>query len=242
MNVYTEVFLRTTFSFAALFLYARILGKKLISQMTFFDYIAGITMGTLASSLAIEYNNRTGPYFLALTLWVLYSIILEVIALKSRRARSIIEGEPTLLIQNGQLMEENMKRIRFNIDDLLMGLRHKNIYNVSDVEFALLEPDGQVSVLPKSQKRPVTPADLHLDTRYEGLNTEIIVDGKVVEQNLQQVGVDLQWLKGQLTAQNVHCLSDVVYAELSSDGTLYIDKKSDTFPTYNQPADPQPKS
>jgi uncharacterized membrane protein YcaP (DUF421 family) len=123
-----------------------------------------------------------------------------------------------------------------------MGLRQKNIYNISDVEFALLETDGEVSVLPKSQKRPVTPADLHLNTNYEGLNTEMIVDGKVVEQNLQQVGLDLQWLKDQLNAQNVHSVSDVVYAELSSDGTLYIDKKSDTFPTYNQPADPEPKS
>jgi uncharacterized membrane protein YcaP (DUF421 family) len=210
--------------------------------MTFFDYIAGIAMGTLAASLAMEFTNSAGPYFLALTLWALYALSLGIISLKSRKARSIIEGEPTILIHNGHVMEENMKQIRFNIDDLIMGLRQKNIYNISDVEFALLETDGEVSVLPKSQKRPVTPDDLHLKTNYEGLNTEMIVDGKVVEQNLQQVGLDLQWLKDQLNAQNVHSVSDVVYAELSSDGTLYIDKKSDTFPTYNQPADPEPKS
>lgn len=241
MNEFVEVFFRTTFSFGVLFLFARILGKKFISQMTFFDYIAGITMGTLAAAVALEIQISVWPLFFALTLWAAYTLLLDFVSLKSRKARSVVEGEPTVLIQNGQVLEENLKQIRVNMDDLLMGLRKKNIYNISDVEFALLEPDGQVSVLPKSQKRPVTPADLHLDTAYEGMSTEMIVDGKVVEQNLQQVGLDLQWLKDQLTAQKVNCVSDVAYAELSSDGKLYIDRKSDTFFTYNKPADPEPK-
>lgn len=233
MNDYTEVMIRTTIAFVVLFLISKLLGKKLISQMTYFDYITGISLGTLSATAAMDYSGEFGPYFLALVQWGIFSILLGVISLKSRKVRKFVEGEPTLMIQNGQVLEENMKKSQYNLDNLIVSLRKKNIFNISDVEFALLEPDGTLSVLPKSQHRPITPSDLNLDTGYEGLSTELIMDGKIVYANLAQVGLDETWLKEQLAAQNVNSIEEVVIAQLRPDGTVYIDQKTDQFPMYH---------
>ncbi|AZR73159.1 hypothetical protein BBF96_07035 [Anoxybacter fermentans] len=237
MSAYSEVFLRATFSFIILFFFTRVLAKKLISNLTYFDYIIGITIGTLAAALTIDLKSNPGPIFLALFLWTVYSLSLSFISLKFRKGRKIIEGEPTLLIQNGKILEENLSKLRLTLDDLMKQLREKNIFKVSDVEFALMETDGKISVLPKSQNRPVTPKDLNLDTKYEGLPTELIIDGKIIYQNLEQNNLDVQWLKDQLRAQQVNSVEEVNLAQLGTDGKLYIDLKSDNFQSINNPTD-----
>lgn len=231
------ILVRTIFAYAVAFLYIRLLGKKLISDMTYFDYIAGIALGTLAAHLAYDTKASYLSLLYALTIWFLITISLGFISLKSRRARKVIEGTPTLLIQNGKILEENMRKIRFDLDDLLMNLRSKGFYNITDVEFATLEPNGDFTVLPKSQKRPLTPADMHLSTSYEGLASELIVDGLVIEPNLQQNNLDMQWLRTQLAAQQIQDPREVNLALLQSDGTLYIDKKADTLQNLNNPHD-----
>ncbi len=229
MSVYSEVFLRSTLAFISLFFFAKFMGKKFISQMTLFDFIAGITLGSLAAILSVEVQNKFGPILMAMGLWTIYSAALGVISLKSRKARQYVEDVPIILIQNGKILEENMGRTRINMEDLMMRLREKNIFNLQDVEFALLEIDGKLSVLPKSQKRSLTPEDLDISTSYEGLPIELIVDGKVIYQNLEQTNLDIQWLKDQLTAQKVNSVQDVSLAQLTTDGQLYIDLKSDNL-------------
>jgi len=174
-------------------------------------------------------------------LYVLLSPVILVVAaimtaylnLKSLAARKIIEGEPILIIQNGKILKQNMLRLRYNVDDLEMQLRSKNIFNFSEVEFALVESNGQLSVLKKSQHLPATPQDLGKPTGYKGLATEIIKDGDVLEQNLGQNNLDFKWLYNELAKHNVSRVEDVFYAALNTDGTLYIDLKGDT-PQYKQ--------
>lgn len=237
MSSYMEILWRSTFAFLTLFLLAKFIGKKLISQMTFFDYIAGISIGNLSANLAIDHSKSVGPILLALLLWSAYTVLLDILSLKSRRARKFIEGRPTLLIQNGKIMEGNLKKIRFSVDDLLMVLRQKNIFNIADVEFALLEQDGKASVLPKSQKRPVTPNDLKIHTPYEGLPSELIVDGKIIYKNLEYNKLDIQWLKDQLEMRKIARVEDVFLAQLMSNGKLYIDVKGDQLQYSNGPTD-----
>ncbi len=223
-----EVFLQTLLAFFSLFIYARILGKQQISQLTFFEYATGITFGSIAGTLATDIGpTRTLMHFLALTLFALLTYIMQVVSLKNRPARKVIQGEPVVVIQNGKILEEKMHVLRYNLDDLKMQLRNMGYFNINDVEYAILEPNGQLSVLPKSQKRPVTPEDLQVSTNYEGVEVELIQDGEIIYQNLSQDNLDLNWLEQQLRQQGVTDLNQVVYAGLDTRGKFFLDTKRD---------------
>ncbi|MBE3572329.1 MAG: DUF421 domain-containing protein [Moorella humiferrea] len=227
---YIEVFLQTILAFAAILIYTRILGKQQIGQLTFFEYINGITFGSIAAVLATDISPKsTGLHFLGLTLFAFLTWAAGYIALVSRPARKLISGEPTVVVHNGKILEGNMKKMRYNFDELAMQLRQKNVFDIADVEYAILEPDGDLSVLLKSQKRPLTPADLQLPTQYEGIPTELVMDGEVLFQNLKQNNLDEKWLIQQLQSQGVQDLSQVDYAVLRSDGSLYINLKQDNL-------------
>ncbi|WP_406677573.1 DUF421 domain-containing protein [Moorella sp. ACPs] len=225
---YLEVFLQTILAFAAILIYTRILGKQQIGQLTFFEYINGITFGSIAAVLATDIEpRRTGMHFLGLTLFAFLTWAAGYAVLVSRPARKLISGEPTVVVHNGKILEGNMKKMRYNFDELAMQLRQKNVFDIADVEYAILEPDGDLSVLLKSQKRPLTPADLQLPTQYEGIPTELIMDGEILFQNLKQNKLDEKWLIQQLQAQGVQDISQVDYAVLRSDGSLYVNLKED---------------
>lgn len=203
--------------------------------MTFFEFVVAITIGTI-----------TGAYVVTTVkgLWVLVSAImltfltvtLSYINLKSLRVRKIVDGEPTVVIQNGKILEHNMTKLRYNLDILEMQLREKDVFDLNQVEFAILEPQGKLSVLKKTQYLPLTPKDLKRPTSYQGLPSEIIKDGEVLEQNLKQNNLTLEWLFQELNRQNIKKISDVFYASLNTDGTLYVDKKADEL-TYQQKAE-----
>ena len=223
-----EVFLQTILAFAAIFLYARILGKQQVGQLTVFEYINGITFGSIAAALAVEIGpQETWYHFLGLTVFFLLTYFLGHVALVSRPARKLIAGEPTIVIHNGKILEDKMKKMQYNVDELTMQLREKGYFDLPQVEFAILETNGALSVLPKSQYRPLTPRDLGLKTRYEGMMSEIIVDGQVIYQNLVQNNLDEKWLMEELMKQGIQDLDQVSYAGLGSDGNLYVDKVQD---------------
>lgn len=155
----------------------------------------------------------------------LLNIGLSYLALKNAKLRRIIQDEPLVLIQNGKILDKMMGRARFNLDDLLTQLRLVNVANISDVEFAILESNGQLSVILKSQAKPVTPADLKLETSYEGMATVLIEDGNIVEDNLQKNKLTQAWLLTELQSQGVDNVQSVMAAILDTKGKLYISKK-----------------
>lgn len=222
-----EVLLRTIGAFSVILVMTRLLNKEQVSQLTFYEYVTGITIGSMAATVAIDTEVRFLPDILGLLLWVFLTWLMGYAALVSRPARKLLEGEPTVLVHNGKILENNMGKLRYNLDDLLIQLRAKNAFNIADVEFAILEPNGELSVLLKSQKRPVTPEDLQLPTQYEGVPTELIEDGEIIYQNLQQVHLNQDWLVGELRKQGIYDLDEVGYASLDAAGKLYIDLKRD---------------
>ena len=206
---------------------ARWLNKEQLSQLTFYDWIVSITIGSIAANLATDPEGRTLEHVVVLVVFSAAAYLTGIITEKSRPLRKLIEGEPTVVIHNGRVLEHNMAKLHYNLDNLLSQLRDKNVFNIEDVEFALLEGNGGLSVLLKSQKRPVTPADLNIPTSYEGVSSEIIVDGQVIYQNLKQNQLDEQWLIAELNKRGYNSPRDIVFASLSSDGQLYIDDKRD---------------
>lgn len=231
MEMYAESFLKTAVAFIAILIYTRILGKQQIGQMTFYEYVTGITFGSIAAGIALDKGANTGLYIWILSVFVLFNFVTGTLTVMNRPLRKLIEGEPTILIHNGKILEHNMARMRYDMENLLMRLREKNVFNISDVEFAVAETDGELSVLVKSQKRPVTPEDLNIPTtKYEGISSEIIVDGLVVYQNLKQNNLDEQWLINELKSRGYNSPRDIKYASLDVDGNLYIDEKRDKMP------------
>lgn len=215
-----------------LLILTRLMGRKLLSQMTYFDFVTAITIGTIgATFITVEVQGfiiLLSPVILSLLV-----ILTGYITLKSVPARKILEGEPLVLIQNGKILENNLKNVRYNIDDLMMLLREKKVFNMDEVEFAILEPNGKLSVQKKSQYLPVSAKDLNISTKYKGISSEMIRDGEIVHQNIEQNNLSYEWLYNQLQNNDIENIDDVFLATLSTEGTLYVDLKKDD-PKYNQ--------
>lgn len=237
VNLYVGAVFKTLIAFAGILVYARLLGKQQMSQLTFYDYVTGITFGNIASTMAFDEGNKTWMYLWVLTLFFLLSYFTGVITEKSRPLRKLIEGEPTILVHNGKIMEHNMNKSHYNMENLMMQLREKDVFNLADVEYALAETNGTLTVLKKSQKRPATPADLNVNTPYEGLPSEMIVDGQVIYQNLKQNNLDEQWLMTQLKNLGYNDPREISYASLNTDGQLLIDVYRDKLEHINDVSD-----
>ena len=227
METYFFGVLKALLAFVVVLVLARWLNKEQLSQLTFYDWIVGITIGSMAANLTNEPEGRILEHVVILVVFSAAAYLTGMMTVKSRPLRKLIEGEPTVVIHNGRILEHNMAKLHYNVDNLLNQLREKNVFNIEDVEFALLEGNGGLSVLLKSQKRPLTPSDLGIPTSYEGLSSEIIVDGQVIYQNLKQNNLDEQWLIAELRKRGYNSPRDIVLATLSSDGELYIDNKKD---------------
>ena len=227
MNETSVVIVRGIIAFITLLIYARLLGKEEIKQLTFFDYIAGITIGSIAASFTTNLNNRAWPEFVGLAVWVIMTYFLQWLTIRSRPAGKYIDGEALIVIMNGQMMEESMYKARLKLVDLMGLLRIKGVFDLTQVEFAVYEKNGSLSVLKKSEYQPVTPKDMQLPTKYQGIGTEVIYDGIVIEQNLKDLHLDRQWLDGELQKQGLKSPSEVFLANLDTQGQLYIDKYKD---------------
>ena len=208
-------------------IFTRILGKQQVSQLTYFDYISGITIGSIAGILSVDLKSEAWLVWLGIVTWVMLSILMKTIALKSRYVSKYIDGEPTIVIMNGQIMEGNLQEMRFRATDLLEMLRVKGVFNLSEVEFAILETSGKLSVLKKSQHQNLTPQDMNLDTDYEGINVEVIYDGQIITENLKQFKLSSEWLENQLNKAGISSIAEVFLATLDTKGVLYIDTRND---------------
>ncbi|MET1177244.1 DUF421 domain-containing protein [Peribacillus simplex] len=220
-----EVLSRVVAAFVVLLLITRIMGKKQVSQLTYFNYITGITIGAVAASITIDTSIDMVDAFVSLIGWSVLTILVSFINLKSPKARIILDGEPTIVIKDGKILEKALKGEKLNMDDLSMLLREQSIFSMQEVNYAVLEPNGQLSVLKKVDSQSVSKKDItYVKPLY--IPTEIIVDGKIVPHNLSKLSLNQNWLETQLQQFGV-CLQDVFYAEIQSDGTLYIDKRQD---------------
>ncbi|OJF16621.1 MAG: hypothetical protein A6D91_11280, partial [Bacillaceae bacterium G1] len=208
------VVVRGTIAFFTLLIFARLLGKQQMANLTFFDYINGITIGSMAGTLATDLSTKAWAHWVGLATFVALTFLFQFVTLKNRKLAQVVDGQPVTVIANGKILEKNLARSRIKIDDLLMMLRQKNIFDITQVAYAIYEPDGSLSVLPKAEYQPVTPKDLGLSVEPAGLMTELIVDGHVLEENLSKRNKDKAWLKRQLKAQGVGDVKEVSLAAL----------------------------
>ena len=220
------VLVRTLILYVFVVIAMRIMGKRQIGQLQPFELVVTLMLSELAAipmeSPGIPLINGITPI---LTL-IAAQVILSYISLKSDRARGFICGTPSVLIENGKIVESELKRLRYNLSDLMEQLRAKDVPNISDVEYAILETSGQLSVIEKAQKRPVIPEDLNLHPKYEGLPYTLIMDGHVIHRNLAKLKLNIEWLYHELDYLGITSPKDVFFACLDTKGKLFCQLKS----------------
>lgn len=226
MPEWVEVVLRSLFLLALLFLMAKSLGKKQISHFNVFQYISGIVLGGIVAIHTIDPSLHLVYGVLAMIIWFGVPWCFEFISLKSKSFRQFSEGKSTVLIQDGKIMEDNLKKERFSTDDLLEKLREKDVFLASDVEFATLEPSGSIGVLLKSDKQPLTAKDLGVKLAPKKEPQTIIMDGEVMLEPLANLSLNPNWLEQELSKMNVS-IENVFLAQADTDAQLFVDLYDD---------------
>ncbi|MBQ7828262.1 MAG: DUF421 domain-containing protein [Clostridia bacterium] len=203
-----KVILTSVLSAAALFLIAKVMGHKQMSQLDFFDYITGITIGSIAAELATELEKPWKP-LIAMVIYGGITFLLTVVTSKLPRMRKYVNGTPTIILDNGKLYRENMKKAKLDLSEFMVMCRQEGYFDLSEIQTAVFEFNGRLTVLPKSTKRPVNPEDMNLAPSPASIGTEVIMDGRILEENLQRMGLDTVWLKRQLKEQGIGNAKDV---------------------------------
>lgn len=187
-------------SAATLFLIAKVMGHKQVAQLDFFDYITGITIGSIAAELATELEEPWKP-LIAMLVYGVIAVGLSVMTSKLPRVRKYVNGTPTILMNNGKLYRQNLKKAKLDLSEFMMMCRQQGYFNLNDIQTAIFEYNGRLSVLPISTKRPMNPEDMNLSPQPESICTEVIMDGRILEGNLSRMGLNVKWLQKQIEAQ-----------------------------------------
>lgn len=204
----------------------RVVGRKSMAQFNYLDFLTANLAGNMMGYYAA--GEDKGPKLLLAPVTIIASTLLtEFVAVKNKTVRTVLEGKPKVIIRNGKVLEEALKTSLYNINELLLALRQNGIFDISEIEFAILETNGKISVLRKADRSPVNRSDLGLATKPASLSAVLISDGDVLEENLQQNKLTHAWLDQQLAKQKVMDKNTVFLAVLCSDGSLYVDLKHD---------------
>lgn len=223
---WSMIVIRSMGAIAMLFLITRILGKKQIAQLTYFEYVAGIAMGDLVGFISTDMQANYLHGTIALLTWFSIPLVVEFLSLRSKRLRYWLDGKGTVFIRNGKILEENLKKERYTTDELLELLRLKSVFNPADVEFAMLESSGDLSVLLKKERQPVTRSDAGYPPEEAKPGENVIADGKIQKEALARAGRDPKWLCRELAKQNLKP-EDVFLAVVDNKGNLYLDLYDD---------------
>lgn len=216
-----------------LFILAKLMGNKEISQLSMFDYVIGITIGSIAAEMATSLENNFMEPLLAMIVYALVSLFISVISYKSIKFRRFIYGNSLILLDNGELYRKNFKTAKLDLNEFLVQCRSNGYFNINDIQTAILEPNGKISFLPKASKKPASPSDLNLNVEMDSVLVNVIIDGKVLEENLEQTGNDLMWLNKELAKQNINDISDVFLGTCDCHNNLSIYTKKEIENSHN---------
>lgn len=218
---FLKIVLTSLLSVVSLFIIAKVLGHKQMSQLDFFDYITGITIGSIASELAIDLETPWKP-FVAMVIYGFFAFALTIIAQKFPKTRKYINGTPTVVMNNGKLYRKNMKKAKLELSEFMVMCRQEGYFNLEDIKTAIFEYNGRITILPKSLKRPIIPEDMALTPKEEGIFTEVIMDGKIIHENLKRLGLDLSWLDKELKKQKYKGAKEIYLGLIDQNNNLSL--------------------
>ena len=218
-----KLILTSLLSVAALFIITKIMGHKQVAQLDFFDYVSGITIGSIGAELATELESPEKP-LIALIIYGIIAVILNFVTSRLPRTRKYINGTPTILMDNGKLYRDNLKKAKLDLSEFMLLCRERGYFDLTEIQTAVFEHNGQLSILPKSANRPLSPEDLSLEPQRASMGVEVIMDGRVLGENLSRMGRDENWLTKQLESQKFSDAKQILLAVYHPDEdklTLY---------------------
>lgn len=228
-----HVLMRGFLSLLALFFVTKLLGKKQVSQLSLFDYVIGISIGNFAAEITTNVDVQIMNGIFAVILFGLVAFSVSILTMKSILLRRFFIGTPTVVIQNGKIIEPNLKKVKFDINDLLEECRNKDYFNIDEIEYAIIEANGQVSILPKGENKPLTIKDMKLKPQKQSLCANVIIDGNVMLNNLKNMNKDENWLEKELKIKGYKDRDNILLATLDINDKLTIYERNYNIDTLN---------
>ena len=228
-----EVVIRSLFSLISLFVVTKMLGKKQVSQLSLFDYVIGISIGNFAAEISI---NTELPYIngiVSVFVFGLVAYLISLITMKSLILRRFFMGTPTILIEKGKIIYNNLNKVKMDINDLLEECRNKDFFDVAEIDFAIMETNGEISILPKNEYLPIKRKDMNLKEVKQGLVANVIIDGKIMQKNLELMNKDEEWLYKTLKVKGHNNIDNIVLACLDVNEKLSVYEKANINSTHN---------
>lgn len=220
---FLDIILRSTFSFFSILILARIIGKKQLGHLTFFHYITGITIGSIAAEISVQKKTIFWDGILSLVIWTFLTMLVSFVSLKSSKIRELVDDRPTIIIQNGTIIQSGLKKARLHTDEVAMLLREQGIFSFDEVLYAVFETNGELSVLKKPAKSPSTKEDVKADISIPPyMPTIVVTNGKINNQNLEQLDLTEEWLMNKLKKKKIKKVDDVYFAQVLENGSLYV--------------------
>ena len=222
-----KVIFASLFSAAILFLIAKLIGHKQVAQLEFFDYITGITIGSIAAELATTLDDPWWKPTIAMIVFGFVTVALSIVTRKFPRSRKFVNGTPTIVMNDGKLYRDNMKKAKLELSEFLLLCRQAGYFNLNDIQTAIFEYNGMLSILPVSTKRPLNPEDMKLIKKPEHIGTEIIMDGRIMDDNLKRKGLNDEWLQKEIKKQGYKSAKEIFL------GICYDENNLTLFPVKN---------
>ena len=222
-----KVVIRCIVAMTTLFFMTKLLGKKQVSELSLFDYVVGISIGNFASEMAINLEAEFFNAMLAIVVFGVLAYIISILTLKSLKLRKFFIGSPTILLEHGNLIYKNMKKSMIDVNDILSQAREMGYFDISEVEFAILEANGKISFLPKGEYKNINIKDMNLKIEKQGLCANVIMDGNIMNDNLNNIGKDEEWLLHELDVKGKN-VSDILLATVDiNDKIVIFDRRKD---------------
>jgi uncharacterized membrane protein YcaP (DUF421 family) len=202
------------------------MGKKQISELNFFDYVVGITIGSIAADISLDIEKNMIAGIAALFIYGFISYIISFVSIKSILARRFFIGVPTVLVEKGKIIESGLKKSKIDVNDLLMVARENGYFNLDEIDYALMEVNGNISFLPKEKEKPVTKKDMKIKCNNEGLTVNAIIDSKYMANNMKAINKDKEWLDHELKVNGYDNYDNILLATIDNNYKVTIYEKN----------------
>lgn len=219
------ILIKSFCSIIVLFVLNKIMGKKQISQLNMFDYVVGITIGNVAAEISVNLDTHFVDGILVMTVYTFVSVIISYLSQKSILARRFLVGVPIILLGDGKIIESGLKKAKFDINEFLQEARLSGYFDISELEYAVMESNGKISFLPKHKYKPLTPNDVKIKVNYKGLCCTAVIDGNIMEKNLSLINKDSKWLEKRLVNMGYDRVEDLLLVIIDSDEKIIVYKK-----------------
>lgn len=218
---FLSIIILSVVSFVVLFALSKLMGYRAISELSFFDYVVGITIGSVAAEMATNIDMEWWKGVTAMVIYALFDVLFSVLSQKSFFARQVITGTPIILIYKGKIIKKNLKKARIDLNDLLATARVSGYFNIADIEYAVMETKGSISFMPVALKRPLNPKDFNFAPENEGLTVNVIIDGKIIEDDLKDAGITRKDLIRRVKQQGKD-VKNIFLGIIDSNGVLTL--------------------